>query len=110
MRFAGAAADHRMMGFIEAEIFVAERRDRDETVGAGLEQSHEQTCTRDARYARLKRGADLVGEITGDQAIHGLAFRRHGAALGCGNARGNFGQLAQAHVRQTARPEIERAD
>src|SRR4051794_34362779 len=53
VRFAGPAADHCVVRFIEPEILVAKRGDRDETVGAGLEQPHEQTGARDAGNARV---------------------------------------------------------
>src|SRR5437764_538935 len=43
VRFAGAAADHRMIGFIEAEIFLTERRDRNKAVRASVNEPHKQT-------------------------------------------------------------------
>ena len=48
--------------------------------------------------------------MPGDQAVHRLAFGRHRAALGAGDAFGDAGQFAQSRFFQPARPKAERAD
>ena len=39
--------------------------------------------------------ADAVGKVMGDEPVDGLAFRRHGAALGGRDARPDLGKLGQ---------------
>ena len=45
-----------------------------------------------------------------DNAVDGLAFRRHRAPLGGRDMLGDLRQLARAHVVEAALAEIERAD
>ena len=81
-----------MAGLVVAEIFVADGARRHEAVGAGLVQFHEQAGAVHAGDAAVEGGADAVGEKMRDQPVVGFAFRQHGAALGRGNLRGDFGQ------------------
>ena len=106
---AGARADQRVMGLVIAEIIVAERAGGNEAVGAGVGELDEQPGVGGAGDAALETGADLFGEEGRDQAVGGLALGGHGAALGGGNARGDFGQLFAAHLGQAAGAEVQRA-
>ena len=46
----------------------------------------------------------------GDEPVHRLALRRHGAALGGGDARGDLGEFGRRRVGQGAFAELQRAD
>src|SRR5262245_43712573 len=59
----------------------------------------------------LEGGADPVGEEMREQAVEGLAFRLHGAALGGRDLRADLAQ--RRHIlmsRQAAGAEPQRAD
>src|SRR5262245_27684731 len=74
---AAGIADQRMAVLLIAEIFVADRARRDETVGAGIVELDEQAGAGDAGNVALERGADPVGEEMREQAVEGLALRLH---------------------------------
>ena len=96
---------------VMAEIFVADGARRHEAVGAGLVQLHEQAGAGDAGDAAVEGGADAVGEKMRDQPVVGFALGQHGAALGRGNLRGDFGQrLGVGGLGQAAVAQLERAD
>ena len=106
------AADKGVGGFVVAEVFVApDGARRDEAVGAGLVELDEQARARDARYVAVEGGADPVGEEVRDQPVGGLALGLHGAALGGGNAGGDFRQRTDVGaLRQPVGAELLRAD
>ena len=81
MHGTAARADQGVASLVIVEIFRAEGSDRDQSVGAGVTELDEQAGARDAGYAALERRADAVGEMMGDQPVHGLALGLHGAAL-----------------------------
>ena len=74
-------------------------------------QLHEQAGAVHAGDAAVEGGADAVGEEMRDQPVVGLALGQHGAALGGGNLRGDFGQrLDVGGLGQAVVAELERAD
>src|SRR4029079_8193865 len=85
---AGFFADQGLALFVMIEIFVADGGGRDEAVGAGLGQPHEEPGAGEAGDAGGEAGADAIGKKSGDQPVGSLAFRRHGAPLGSGDRLG----------------------
>ena len=85
-----------------AVIVVAEGARRDEAVGAGLVELHEQAGARDAADAALEDRADAVGEEMRDQPVDRLALGLHGAPLGGRDARRDFVQ--RRHVMAFGSP------
>ena len=51
-----------MARFVIVVVFGPERADRNQPVGPGIGQFHEQACAGDAGNAALERGANPVGE------------------------------------------------
>ena len=80
------------------------RARRHEAVGAGIVELDEQAGAGDAGNAALEGRADAVGEEMRDQPVDGLALGRHGAALGRGDLRGDFGQRCHVGVVAADRP------
>ena len=63
----------------------------------------EQAGAGDAGNAAVEGRADAVGEEMRDQPVGGLALGLHGAPLGGGDLRGDFGQLRSVGML-SARP------
>src|SRR5258708_7295418 len=101
VRLAAASADQGMAVLVVAEIIRADGARRDEAVGAGVVELDEQAGAGGARDVALEGRADAVGEEMGEQAVEGLAFRFHGAALG---GRGLGADLAERGGRLLPRP------
>src|SRR5262249_29704629 len=87
---AAALADHGVAVLAILEIFRADGAGRNEAVGAGLLELHEQAGAGDAGDAAFEGGADAIGEEMRDQPVGGLALGHHSAALGGGDARGDL--------------------
>ena len=81
-RLAAARADQGVAVLVVAEIIGADGARRNEAVGAGIVELDEQAGAGGARDVALEGRADAVGEEMGEQAVEGLAFGFHGAALG----------------------------
>ena len=80
-------------------------------VGAGLVELDEKPGADDPADMALEGRTDAVGEEMGDQPVGGLPLRRHGATLGCGNARRDLAQRADIlGSRQAVVAEFQRAD
>src|SRR5205823_4103549 len=99
-----------MAGLVEHEILPSERCSRDETIGTRIVESYEQPGPDRAADASFENRAGLIGKMTGDQPIDGLALGRHCPALGRGNHLGGFLDLLCVIGRQTIIVEIESGD
>src|SRR5579863_8869590 len=100
-------ADEGVARLVVAKIFVADVARGYEPVGAGLVKLDEQAGARDAGNMTGKGGADAVGQEMCDQAIRGLTFGLHGAALGGGNVGGDLGEGGDVRaVGQTVTAEL----
>ena len=109
-RLLGPRPDQRPIRLLEAVIVVAQGRGGHEAVPARLGEPHEEAGARDAADARLKDGADAVGQMRRDEAVDRLAFRRHRPPLGGRDMLGDLREFARAHVVEAAIAEVQGAD
>src|SRR5262245_5801862 len=107
---AGFLADQSMTLLVMIEILMADGGGRDEAVGAGLVQPHEEAGAGEPGDAGGKAGADAIGKISGDQPVGSFTFRRHGAPLGSGNRLGDLFEQRYFGVGQAVIAELEGAD
>src|SRR6185369_7533648 len=82
---AALVAGQALARLVVAEIFLPERRRRDEAVAAKLLHRGEEAEGLHAGDPALDQRSDLVGEKGGDVAVHRLAFGDHRAALQIGD-------------------------
>src|SRR6516165_3511742 len=100
-----------MAVLVVAEIIGADGARRDESVGAGVVELDEQAGAGGARDVALEGRADAVGEEMGEQAVEGLAFRFHGAALTSRDLRADLAEGGDVLLRwQFAVAEPQGAD
>src|SRR6516165_4279299 len=111
VRLAALSADQGMAVLVVAEIIGADGARRDEAVGAGVVELDEQAGAGGARDVALEGRADAVGEEMGEQAVEGLAFGFHGAALGSRDLRADLAERGDVLLlRQAAVAEPHGAD
>src|SRR5262249_30049014 len=79
---AALSADQGMAGLVGAGIVGADGARGGESVRAGVVGLDGQAGAGGARNVGLVGWADAIGEEMGEQAVEGLAFGLHGAALG----------------------------
>src|SRR5437016_1744903 len=92
VRLAAASADQGMAILVVAKIVGADGARGDESVRAGIVELDEQAGAGGARDVALEGCADAIGEEVGEQAIEGLAFGFHGAALGGRDLRADLAE------------------
>ena len=90
------------------EVLPAEGAYRHQPVGAGLVQGDEQTEAGDAGDAAGETGAYPVGEVKGDEAVHGVALALHRPAFGRRDVFADRGEVATAIIGEAALAEPER--
>src|SRR5262249_59622345 len=111
VRLAAVSAEQGMAALVVAEIMGADGARRDEAVGAGVVELNEQAGAGSPGDVALEGRADAVGEETGEQAVEGLAFRFHGAALGGRDLRADLAERGDVlFLRQSAVAEPQGAD
>ena len=89
--------DQGVGAVVVGEVFAAERGDGHQAVRARVLQTNEQAEPRHASDPPGEGRADVLFQIGGDVAIHGVALGGHRPALGHGHALGDgrqFGDLA----------------
>src|SRR5262252_9596745 len=108
---AAACADERVSVLVIAEIVRADRARGHEAVGPGVAELDKKPGAGRPGDVPGKSRTDAIGEEMRDQAVEGLAFGFHGAALGGGDLRANLAKRSRVLLlRQAAVTEPRRAN
>src|SRR5207244_5516942 len=103
--------DERVAVLVIAEIFRADRARGHEAVGAGIVELHKKASARCPGDVAGKGRTDAISEEMRDEAVEGLAFGLHGAALGGGDLRADLTDRRRVLLlRQPAVTEPTRAN